>query len=111
MAKRTKNRQAKDVLQRLFEDEEAQGHLRTGATRLHEAWNRASQKRSKAVEDKKVYDKVREAATSLTKAARRIGKPPEKPKKNRGKVVIVLATAGGAAYAISKRQSSTPVQS
>lgn len=109
MAKKEKkrNQRIKLVLQRVLEDDEVQGHFRTGATRLHEAWQRASSKRpSRAVEDKKVYEKLREGATSLTKAIRSAGRPPEPPPRRGRKLVLVAATAGGAAYAVKKFQSN-----
>ncbi|HEX6457739.1 MAG TPA: hypothetical protein VF032_02375 [Thermoleophilaceae bacterium] len=111
MAKsKKKNDRIKLVLQRMIEDEDVQGQFRTGATRLHEAWQRASSKRpSRAVEDKKVYEKVREGATSLTKAIRSAGRPPEPPPRRGLKLALVVATAGGAAYAVKKLQSNGSV--
>lgn len=108
MAKtKKKDERIKLVLQRMLEDEEVQGQFRTGATRLHEAWQRASSKRpSRAVEDKQIYEKVREGATSLTKAIRAAGKPPEPPPRRGRKLVLVVVTAGGAAYALKKLQSN-----
>jgi hypothetical protein len=104
--KKTKTQQAKIAARRLVEDEEVQKQLRVAAVRVREAWSRASGRpASKALSDKKVYDKVREAATSLATAGRRMGRQPEPPKHTGRKVVIGAALAGGAAYAVKKKTS------
>jgi hypothetical protein len=100
-------KQAKIATRRLLEDEEVQKQLHTAAVRVQEAWKRASGRpASKALSDKKVYEKVREAATSLTVAGKRMGRKPEPPKHTGRKVVAATAVAGGAAYAIKKKRSS-----
>jgi hypothetical protein len=104
--KRTKSENAKVALRRLAEDEKVHEQLRIGSVSLREAWGRAAGRPgSKAVEDKKLYDKVREAATSLTKAGRRLRPPPEPPKRRGRTVALVAASAGGAAYALKKRRA------
>jgi hypothetical protein len=104
--KKTKTQQAKLAARRLAEDEEVQKQLRIAAVRVREAWGRASGRpASKAVSDKKVYDKVREAATSLATAGRRLRPQPEPPKHTGRKVVVGAALAGGAAYAVKKRRA------
>jgi len=110
--KKTKTQQAKLAARRLVEDEEIQKHLRVAAVRVREAWSRASGRpASKAMSDKKVYDKVREAATSLATAGRRLGREPEPPKRTGRKVVAGAALAGGAAYAVKKSRSGGAHQS
>jgi hypothetical protein len=105
--KKTKSQQAKIAARRLVEDEEVQKHLRVAAVRVREAWTRASGRpASKTVGDKQVYDKVREAATSLATAGRRLRKQPEPPKHNGRKVVAAAAVAGGAAYAVKRKRSN-----
>src|SRR5918912_1167861 len=102
--KRTKSENAKLALWRLAEDEEVQEQLRTAAMSLREAWGRAARRPgSKVVEDKKLYDKVRDTDTSLTKAGRRLRPQPEPPKRRGRKVALAAASAGGAAYALKKR--------
>jgi hypothetical protein len=104
--KRTRSENARLALRRLAEDEEVQKQLRTAAMSLREAWGRAARRPgSKAVEDKKLYDKVREAATSLSKAGRRLRPPPEPPKRRGRTAALVAASAGGAAYAVKKRRA------
>ena len=106
--KKTKTQQAKIAARRLVEDEEVQKHLRVAAVRAREAWSRASGRpASKAVSDKKVYEKVRESATSLATAGRRLGRQPEPPKRTGRKIVIAAALAGGAAYAVKKKRESS----
>jgi hypothetical protein len=113
MAKKTtRTDQVKLALEQLLRDEEVQGHLRTAATRLQEATTRATSRRpSKAAVDKKVYAKLREAAVSLTQAARSLRAPEPK---HRGRKVAVAAgaaaLAGGAAVALKKRGNGTNPQ-
>ena len=110
MPKTTKNKQdqAKFALRRLAEDEEVHAHLRTAAVRAREAWVRASRRPgAKAVEDKKIYDKVREAATSLTHAGQKLQRKPEPPKHRARNAALVVAGASGAAYAFKKRKQGS----
>lgn len=105
--KKTKTQQAKIAARRLVEDEEVQKQLRVAAVRAREAWSRASGRPvSKTVGDKKVYDKVREASASLAVAGRRLRRQPEPPKHTGRKVVAAAALAGGAAYAVKRKQRS-----
>jgi ferric-dicitrate binding protein FerR (iron transport regulator) len=108
MAKTTRSDRVKLALERLLEDEDVQAQLRTAATRSREAWARAAGRRpSKAVEDKKLYAKVREAATSLTRAGRSLRAKPEPPKRRGRKVVLVVVASGAAALALKKRKGMT----
>jgi hypothetical protein len=99
---KSKGDQAKVAVRRLLEDEQVQQQLRTGTVRLREAWSRASGRpASKAVNDKKIYSKVRESASSFVTAGKRMRKQPEPPKRGR-KLFALLALAGGAAFAAKK---------
>ena len=103
MAK-TKSDQLRLAVNRLLEDEETQAHVRTAAQRFREAANRARRRRpSKAVEDKKLYDKVREAATSANRAGRSLRAKPE-PKRRGRKLALLAAAAAGGAVAIKNRK-------
>ena len=105
--KKTKTNQAKIAARRLVEDEEVQKQLRLAAVRVREAWSRASGRpASKSVSDRKVYDKVREAATSLASAGTRLRRQPEPPKHTARNVVVGAAVAGGAAYAVKKKRAA-----
>jgi len=98
--------QTKFAFQQLLENREVQAHLRTGAIRVHEAWSRATGRPfSHAVEDKKLYDKVREAATSLARAAKLLAPEPEPPK-HTGRKLAMIAVAGGGAAVLKKRRAS-----
>jgi hypothetical protein len=107
MSKKTKKQKehAKFALRRLTEDEQVHSHLRTASMRVREAWARAARRPgSEAVQDKKVYDNVRKAATSLTKAGSRMRPQPE-PKHRGRNAALTAAAVGGAAYALNKRRS------
>lgn len=107
MAKKSKADQAKIAVTRLVSDEEVQTQLRDASLRLREAWARASKRSaSKAAQDKKIYEKVRDAATSLARAAKLMRKEPEPPKRTGRKVVAGAALAGGAAFAAKKKMGS-----
>jgi hypothetical protein len=104
---KSKTEQAKVAVTRLVQDEDVQKQLRTAAVRLREAWSRASGRpASKAIGDKKLYLKVRDAASSLVAAGRSLVKKPTQPKRTGRKVIAGAALAGGAAYAVTKKRSS-----
>lgn len=105
---RSKSKHAKVALTRLIEDEQLQKQLRTGTLRLQEAWSRASRRpASKAVEDKKIYSKVQEAASSFASAGRRLRKQAEPPKRRARKAILGLAIAGGAVFAAKKKKKGS----
>src|SRR3954447_11509610 len=65
---------------------------------------------AEAVEDKKPYDKVREAATSLARALKLLAPEPEPPKKHRGlQLVVLVATAGAVKLILNKSRSTKGV--
>ena len=109
MAKRSRKDKTKLTVRRLAEDEHVHSQLRVAAVRSREAWERVVSRRprSKAVEDKKLYTKLREAATALTEAVRTLGRPPEPPKRRGRKVAFVAVGAGGAAYAVKRRRQGS----
>jgi len=106
-AKNRKADHAKLAFWQLVEDEDVQQQLRNAATRLREAGQRFSHLRgAEAVEDKKLYDKVREAATSLARALKLLAPEPEPPKKHRGlQLVVLVATAGAVKLILNKSRS------
>jgi hypothetical protein len=104
---KSKRDQAKVAALRLLQDEDVQKQLRIAAVRLREAWSRVSGRpASKAVGDKKAYDKVRDAATSLAFVGKKLRKKPQPPKRTGRKVAVGAAVAGGAAYAVKKKRGS-----
>jgi hypothetical protein len=109
MAKRKQAKAAIPYLRRIVEDEYVQKQLREAATRLHEIYSRGSQKGSKAAEDKKLYAKAREAATSIRKAVGAIEEPPPKPKR-RGRKGLLLVSVLAAALAAKRARTSKAAQ-
>jgi ferric-dicitrate binding protein FerR (iron transport regulator) len=104
---KSKSEQAKIAATRLLQDEEVQRQMRIATKRLREAWTRASGRpASKAMSDKKVYAKVRDAAASLAIVGRKLRRKPEPPKRRGRKMVAGAAVAGGAAYAVMKMRGN-----
>lgn len=107
MAKDTKHATA--AFWQLVHDDEVQQHLRTAAARGHEAWQRVARlPGSKAVEDKKLYDKVREATTSLARAVKLLAPEPEPPKRHRARTLVGLALTAGAVAIVLKTERARP---
>jgi hypothetical protein len=105
MAKSKQAKGAMPYVRRLAEDEYVQRHLRNATTRLGDAYGRVSRKRGRAVEDKKLYDQLREAATSARKGALALrGRPPEPPKR-KGRKLVLVAVAGGAAVLVARKRA------
>lgn len=105
MAKRKQTRRTIPNLQRLIGDEQVQHQLRLAGTRLHEVYRRASKDRGKAAEDKKVYDKLREAATSLRKVVGAIEEPPKKQRRPARAILLVGLAAAGAGLLARRARS------
>ncbi len=112
MAKKTTSDHATAAFWQLVEDDEVQQHLRTAAIRAREAWQRVARLRGpEVVEDKKLYDKVREAVTSFARALKLLGPEPEPPNKRRGGTVAGIALTAGAVAIVRKnhpRQTTVP---
>ena len=58
------------IAERLLENQYAQENLREAVENLRRAYQRASKRRVKPAEDKKLRQQVREAAASLTEAGK-----------------------------------------
>jgi hypothetical protein len=106
MAKRKQTRSAIPYLQRLIGDEQVQQQLRLAGTRLHEVYRRASKDRGKAAEDRKVYDKLREAVTSVRKAVGAIEEPPRRQRRA-PRAFLLLVAAAGAGIAVRRARSNS----
>ena len=103
MAK-TKTDTTKLALQRLALDEEVQEHLGNAVVQLREAWRRAAHRPpARAVEDKKLYDRIREAAISFARALKLLAPEPEPPK-HRGRKLLALTLVAGAGALIMKQR-------
>ena len=87
--------------QRLLENEYVQENLAQAAESLRDAYRRASKRRVEPTRDEKVRRQVRDAALSLREAASALQSGRQKPKKRRGRrVLVVLALGAGAAAAV-----------
>ena len=98
------------VFDRLLGDDHAQEEIGRGARRLGAAYRRARTLRSReAVQDKKLYDHIREAMASLTEAGRRIAGQPEPEPKRRGRrlpAILILAGVAALARAMHRQQQA-----
>jgi hypothetical protein len=85
------------VIERLIEDDYLHEQLAVGSQRLRAAYRRGrALPRREAVQDKKLYDHVREAVGSLGEVVRRaLGKPKPEPPKRRGRRLAVLLIGFG----------------
>jgi hypothetical protein len=100
----------KHIVERLADDDYLHAQLGDGAKRMGAAYRRArTLRRQEAVQDKKLYEHVREAAGSLAEAGRRLaGKPEPEPKRRFRRLPAVLLLAGVAALVRSMhRQEQT----
>jgi hypothetical protein len=79
-------------------------HLSNAAAGLSKAYRRAArQPGAKAVEDKKLYEHLRGAASSMRAALGIVSEPePEPPKRRKRKAMTVLVLAGTASFAAKK---------
>jgi hypothetical protein len=87
--------------QRLIDNEYVQQNLSQAADSLQAAYRRASKRRVEPTRDEKLRRQVRQAAASLSEAASAMKSGRTKPKRRRGRrVLIVVALGAGAAVAI-----------
>ena len=88
-------------VRRLIENEYVQENLAQAAESLRAAYRLASKRRVEPTRDEKVRRQVREAALSLREAATALQSDRRKPKKRRGRrVMLVLALGAGATAAV-----------
>ena len=87
------------IAERLLENEYAQENLREAVENLRSAYQRASKRRVKPAEDKKLHQQVREAALSVTEAAKALKSGRQKPKKRWGRRLLILLGLGAAGVA------------
>lgn len=94
-----------NYLQRIIEQEYVHDQAQNAAKRLQEAYARISREGAGAVEDRKVYEKVREAAISLRRAMGAIEEPPPEPKRWGRKVLLLVFLAAGPVYYAKRRRA------
>jgi hypothetical protein len=87
--------------QRLLNNEYVQENLAQAVDSLRAAYRRASKRRVEPTRDEKLRRQVRAAALSLTEAASALKAGRQKPKRRRGRrVIVVLALGVGGAAAL-----------
>jgi hypothetical protein len=106
MASAKQAKSAIPYIQRLFEDEYVQEQLRNAASGLWVAYQRARRGRIEAIEDRRLYGSLRQAATSIRKVVTRVQQPKPQPKRRLRKVATVALAAGGTALLVTKLQKS-----
>lgn len=94
------------IAERLLENQYAQENLLAGVESLQAAYRRASKRGVKPAEDKKLREQVRRGAASIAEATRAIKSGRQKPKKRRGREIVLVAgvAAVGAAVALASSE-------
>lgn len=104
MAKSNPAKSALPYLRQLIEDEYVQEQLRDAAGGLRAAYDRARKERARATEDKRLYGHVRDAASSIRRAAFALQRPEPEPKHRLRKVAILAFALGGTVLLTLKLQ-------
>ena len=89
--------QAAVVIKRVLDDDYIHAQIVDAGAGVRDAYRRARRlPPQKAIQDKTVYDRMRQAAGGLTEATRRaLGKPePKPPRGRRALIALVLLTTG-----------------
>jgi hypothetical protein len=104
------NTQATAVIERLLDDDYIHEQLSVAVAGLRDAYRRLRRlPPRKAIHDKAVYDRVRQAATGLSEATRRaMGKPKPKTRRRRGLLVLIVLATGAVVIWAAKSTSRTP---
>src|SRR4030081_101189 len=100
MARSKQAKSAIPYIERLVDDEYVQEQLRNAASGLRVAYKRARSQRAQAAEDKRLYGKLRHAATSIRKAVTALQRPKPQPKHRIRKIASASLSAGGGALLI-----------
>jgi hypothetical protein len=101
MGSKDRRARAGNYAQRLIENAYVQENLAQAADSLRAAYRRASKRRVEPMRDEKLRRQVRGAALSLREAASALQSDRRKPKKRRGRrVMLVLALGAGATGAV-----------
>jgi hypothetical protein len=104
MAKTERAKQALPYLRGLADDEYVQEQVRNALDGLASVSRRVARKRGRAAEDKKLYDNLRQAATSVRNASHALQRRKAKPKRRGRRIVAAVAVGGGVAVLISQRE-------
>ena len=102
--------QATEVIERLLDDDYVHEQLATAGAGLRDVYRRARRlPPQKAVQDKTVYDRVRQTASGITNAARRVaGKPKPEPARPRRAFLLLVVLAAGAVVVWAGKNRSHP---
>jgi hypothetical protein len=98
-------KKAAPMVRRTVQDERVHRHVADAAGGLRKAYRRASRKGGDAVEDRKLYGHVRQAAASGAAALRIVSAPEPKPKRRGRKLLLALAAAVAAVAVVRKRRA------
>jgi hypothetical protein len=92
------------VIARLLDDDYVHEQMAAAGAGARDAYRRVRRlPPQKAIQDKTVYDHIRQAATGVSEAARRLGKPrPEPPPRRLGLLALVLLGTGAVVVWASK---------
>ena len=99
------------VIARLLDDDYIHQQMGTAGAGMRDAYRRVRHlPPQKAVQDKTVYEHLRQTATGLSEATRRaLGKPKPKPaRRRRGLLALVLLTTGAVVMWAAKSHRQTP---
>jgi hypothetical protein len=94
------------VVERLLDDDYVHEQIAAAGAGMRDAYRRARRlPPHQAVQDKTLFDRLRQTATGLTEAARRAaGKPePEPPRRHRAPLMLVVLAAGAVVVWAAKR--------
>jgi ferric-dicitrate binding protein FerR (iron transport regulator) len=104
---KTKRAQAKSALpylQRLLEDQAVHDQLRNAAGGVREAYSRARARGDKAVDDKRLYGNLRQAAVSVRDAALAVQGPKPRSKRRVRKAAKIGLAVGACAWLTARLQ-------
>jgi len=99
------------VVARLLDDDYIHEQIGAAGQGMRDAYRRVRRlPPEKAVQDKTLYNHIRQTATGLSEAARRaLDKPePKRAKGRRGLVLLVLLATGAVVFWSAKNQNRTP---
>jgi hypothetical protein len=88
-------------IEQLLDNEYAQEQLREGVKNLRAAYERASKRRVKKAQDKRLRRQLQSAAASIAEAARAFQSGRQKPKPRWGRRLLLVGGLAGAATGVA----------
>src|SRR3954453_16000109 len=102
--------QTSAVIGRLLDDDFLHERIGDAASGIRDAYGRARRlPPEKAVQDKAIYDRVGQPATSGIEATRRAFAEPKPPPRRRGRIALVLLATGAVVFWAARRHDAAPV--